>query len=806
MIITRNVNSDPATRLIISVDSEGWNIPLSPGVVSANPHVAERGWHSDVMLCAADDKGRRKPALVHDGSRREATDNTARNYGLPTVKCLEYLLSLPYDATVVGFYFSYDTTKLIGADLPLANMKELSNESELSEDDYQRRVMEVARAYHLSPDAVHKFKIVAPASTVWEGYWLKYTPRKELKIVDLRAGRIDVMHKWTDRETGKPRRARKPESKWAKSVTVWDVFGFFQTSFLKALKAYRCGQCQTCKDMASKKLADGICEAAPWSQDDLDYIADMKESRGIFDASQQGEILEYCYRECEYLSFLVRDLMTHIDAQDLKMARWDGSGAVASAWMKKYKIRDYLPARKAYELPGEYSADGELIETASFTIAGLPEWVALQGYFGGRFEISEIGFMGTLHGNDINSAYPYQSATLPCLAHGSFRQVRAYEPGKRGIYLVGSLTADYRCGKCEPCKSLSEPCDKTRYAPFPFRTDDKPDKSAGVAKSAIYYCHGGRRWIWASGSNKPGELGELEAARKHFGPEAIPVYDGWVWDAACNHLPFAEIPKMYKDRQAFVKAGNGIEKVIKLILNSLYGKTAQSIGWSITTNGEKNPPPFQCFIWAGMITSGCRAMILDAIMQPGADVVSIATDGILSRGEIDLPHTPGDKRLGEWDNETVTDAYLFQSGVYTMLSGKGKRVYKTRGFSAREVSHGALIAAYMSDELTVKADSSASRFVPMKAGVDRNDALEYIGQWVPSEHDVSFTHNRRLPVIDMEDGYPAIDGIIRYSRPHVLPDNMVSAPYVPKQTWDDVMEHQPPFWDADYQEVSNAPA
>ena len=87
-IIERTYNADgtlaylnPRTRTIISVDGEGWNIPLTAGEVSANPYVAGTGWHSFVMLAAADDRGNNR-VLTHDGSRREVTDSQARNYGL----------------------------------------------------------------------------------------------------------------------------------------------------------------------------------------------------------------------------------------------------------------------------------------------------------------------------------------------------------------------------------------------------------------------------------------------------------------------------------------------------------------------------------------------------------------------------------------------------------------------------------------------------------------------------------------------------------------------------------------------------
>jgi hypothetical protein len=750
-------DTNPLTRQIIGVDSEGWNIPLSPGVKSVNPHVSDRGWHSDVMLVAADDKDYRK-ILLHDASRRERTVTQARNYGLPTVKAIEFLLNLPKDALIVGFYFSYDVTKLF-ADLPLANMLELCDEGIIEQENYEHRVKAIHAEYELTLDYIHSARLVAPATTIYEGYWIHYTQRKELVIKDLKAGRHKVRDKFRDAKTGLSRLG-KPEWEWAREVIIWDVYTFFQASFVKALGNYRCGQCEGC--IKTRNGESTHCQKALWTLADLERIEQMKLHRGAFEASEQDAIVNYCIDECRYLSFLVRDLLTQIDSFGLKLTRFDGSGAVASAWMKQNNIKDYLPSREII---------AEIDDIPVFSLAGLPEYIALCAYFGGRFEISEIGYMGTLYGYDINSAYPFITVNLPCLVHGHFEQVSNYQPGKIGVYLAGSQTSG-------------------RYAPFPFRTDSDNKE---IARDAIYYCHGGKRWIWHK---------ELEIARKHFGTVAIPVYDGWIWisdECSCN--PFKDIPYMYKQRQEYVIQGNGIEKVIKLILNSLYGKTAQSIGWSISKSGIKNPPPFQCFIWAGLITSGCRAMILDAIMQPDADVVSIATDGILSRTPITAIPAPKEKILGAWDSNVVTDGYLFQSGVYTYINEKGKRKYATRGFSSREISAEQLIAAYMNDNDTVSANPTESRFVPMKAGKDRDNALEYIGQWVPSEHDVTLTHNRRLPKFaDNTD----VGAFIRESEPHVISDDMLSAPYTPKQTWEQVMENQPVSDEADladYQEI-----
>jgi hypothetical protein len=720
------------------------------------------------MIAAADDMGRHT-TLIHDGSRREATETQARNYGLPTESFCEFVLNLPSDAILIGFYFSYDSVKGC-ADLSLNQMQQLSNEDFIPQEEYERRVLSITRQFGFTTDYVHKSRMVSTTSTVFGKYLIEFTPRKWLKIRDLEAGRELVRDKWTDNE-GKIRYA-KPEWRWRRSVTVWDVFGFFQKSFIRALKDYRCAKCTACKASPQEH-----CLTAPWSPDDLDRIESMKASRGVFDPSQQKEIEQYCISECEYLAFLFRDLLVNISDFEngmLKLKGYHGSGAAAQAWLTAKNIKVCLPIR-TMEMP----SDGIL---PTFYLSGLPEIVALSAYFGGRFEISEIGYLGTMYSYDINSAYPAITVSLPCLAHGRFVRVSEYVPGRVGVYLAGSHTSG-------------------RFAPFPFRTDST-GAVPGVAKDAIYYCHGGQRWIWHD---------EIAMARKHFGTDNIPIYDGWIWEPdGCDCNPFKDVPHMYKLRQQYVIDGNGIEKVIKLILNSLYGKFAQSLGWEIYNN-EKIPPPFQCFIWAGIITSGCRAMIMNAFMQPDADVVSIATDGILSRTPIKSLPCPKVKELGKWDYGQVDDVYLFQSGVYTYTSvdkhGNRKRTYKTRGFAPKEISAEQLIAAYFTDEQPVKANPNESRFVTMKsaAGSDeragRADALEYIGQWIPSEHDVSFTHNRRLPVIDFDNGDPDFGAFVRHSEPHTVPDDMQSAPYEPKQTWEDVMENQPVSDEADYQMV-----
>lgn len=767
-----------ATRPVIAVDGEGWNIPLTDGEVSVNDIVNERGWHSYVMLAGADDRGSDPWTLVHDWSRAEADpeNGIARNYGLDTARVLDFLLDLPREALKVGFYFSYDVEKLL-ADLPEQNLRELADEGRLPDDPEKRRQKEARKVmrtrrlisnYGLTIGEIERKGWAGGNCTLWEGYLIKYIPRKEFSVWDLRAGKeVNPFEK-------------DGRKQWKRTVTVYDVFGFFQKSFVAALRDYRCNTCESCR-RAAEKYACGSCEACEahnqceltWCTNictpaDIKRIADMKEQRGVFTPDKQAEILSYCVSECRFLAGLFRDLIVHVESLELSVRAWNGSGAVAQAWMKREKIPDMRDRM-------EYDADREEI-----TYSGLPESVMLGAYFGGRFEITTMGPIGDLWSYDINSAYPAIAQYLPCLAHGSFVHVDRFIPDAIGVYRVGSLTIDHPRGDY--------------FAPFPFRANEDMAGIPSVGAGSVFYAHGGQRWIWQA---------EVAAAQQHFGPERIPVYEGWVWVPECDHKPFEKIPEMYALRQQMVADRNGAEKIIKLIINSVYGKTAQSIGWGWDRElGRPKRPDTQCFTWAGLITSGCRAMILDAVMR--GDVVSIATDGILSRTPIDL-YAPDQKILGAWEAKEVQEAWLFQSGVYTMVNRKGQRTYKTRGFSAREIGHEDLINAWNEGRTTVSTRAGQTRFVSSKSGLGRTNPAEYIGQWIPSEHDIRFEQTRREPLYEYDErGMPIWTKLTPHSRPYAFPNDVMSGPYIPKESWEDVRESQG-VYEGDYFEWEPAP-
>lgn len=717
-----------ASRRIVAVDGEGMDIS---------------GRHSYTLLAAADDQG--FSAYVEtDGSRREA-EGTVRqpNYGLPTVDCLDFLLSLRkrHSDLFVAFAFTYDANKIIS-------------------DLTQEQVIELA----------------ATEKVMFGKYRIEFRPRKYLKIAIPSAGK-KVM---PDGSTG-----------YRKGITVWDAFGYFQQSFVSAL-------------YGSAHLFDESDMTV------INVIADMKAKRSNFENVPKEEILSYCFSECRFLSTMMRDVCASVEKLGLYPRSFHGASAIAQRWLKDNNISAYL---------------GE---------AGIPEDVIKAAYYGGRFEHPEVGRVGSLSEDghrylrayDINSAYPAVMVGLPCLAHATSRKVTEFEPGKYGVYLVGSET-------------------EGTWAPFPIRVDKEAAARANgftyksvaqdtasewlrnLVNHQVLFAHGGKRWVWQD---------EVEIARKHHGDAAIPVYEGYVIETGCNcPPPLAEIADLYKERQRIKSAEPGLQMALKLLINSIYGKFAQSIGHRIKrglegdakTRADIDGPEFLCRIWAGMITSGCRARVYDAIMRSG-HAVSVATDGIICTEPIDDPEFADSKELGRWEAETYRDVILYQSGIYTYdVWDEKKSEWKTdkiksRGFSPRDITVGMLRAAwdsgmsevgpetacrhcnaqwiaYPKDEkcpVCAEAVERPRNFMGHRAAMKRKEAdrMRLLGQWPYAPKTVDFRPSKRhLTMSPYEDRGPTMPTVA-----YTLPLDANGEPpmgltYVPAETWEQLTEQRDLF-------------
>ncbi len=336
----------------------------------------------------------------------------------------------------------------------------------------------------------------------------------------------------------------------------------------------------------------------------------MKDLRASFDKMSVEAVHEYCNEECLYLAKLGRQLLKTHDDCGLTLKSYYGAGSTASVLLEKMEVL-------------KYRADPP---------PAMKEPLAC-AFFGGRFENSCVGLIeGPVYGYDISSAYPYQAMLLPCLACGAWEFSRSErELQESRLALVNWIIA--------PITSNSE--SDMAWGTLPVRSKDGTIAFPLSAKGG---------WIWKD---------EFLAARK---VNSNVDYRGfWRYRTDCYHQPFRRLGEIYRERVRIGKDAKGI--VLKLGPNSVYGKVAQSRGGI--------EPPFQSWIWAGNITSGCRAQLLEGIYAATNrwDVLMFATDGIWSRAHLSLPK-PEDtgtsdlsKPLGGWEEK------VFQRGVFAVRPG-----------------------------------------------------------------------------------------------------------------------------------------
>jgi hypothetical protein len=147
----------------------------------------------------------------------------------------------------------------------------------------------------------------------------------------------------------------------------------------------------------------------------------------------------------------------------------------------------------------------------------------------------------------------------------------------------------------------------------------------------------------------------------------IELLEGWEFipDPA-QPKPFAFLREFYFERQKIPKTDSR-NQVIKLIINSSYGKTAQGIGSEI--------PKDACIWYAAATTAGTRAQLMRAMILKPHAIVAAMTDGIISTEPLVLPIT---KNLGDWEADEISGVIMVKSGIYDYIE-KGDHMPKARG-------------------------------------------------------------------------------------------------------------------------------
>jgi hypothetical protein len=360
-----------------------------------------------------------------------------------------------------------------------------------------------------------------------------------------------------------------------------------------------------------------------------DEYATLEEGKASRDtAGLDRDMRRYNLLENNVLARLMDRLNTGFVEAGIRLKRnqWFGPGQAAQEWLKTTD----LPRRTELEpIPSRSLEGGRL------------------AYYGGWFEIFAHGHIpGTSYEYDINSAYPYIASRLPCLLHGRW---------SRGMGMPGELPGMSRRIVHAAIRGTDRRLGAMLHR-LPDGTIRRPSSTAG--------------WYWES---------ELSAAARAGAVDEIKVREWIQYDPCDCRPPMRGLAGLY-DKRLRVGKNTPSGKSYKLIYNSVYGKLAQSIG----------EPKFANSLYASLITSGCREMILDAIAthpRRSTDLLMVATDGVYFRNR--HPTIPISEKIGEWDVQEKQNLTLFKPGVYwDDHAREGIRNGSAPSFKARGINAG----------------------------------------------------------------------------------------------------------------------
>lgn len=432
-----------------------------------------------------DDKGRQHYMLLRAGDRELWTGKP-----LTTLQCLDFLCDCPASrsAILVGFSFGYDVTMIL-RDLPSERRAHLLADKDQGDGKSRYTYWSGGRRSH--------------------GFGIEYLKNNYFRVCRT------ILVRGRDGRT-------YPKSVPGSSRTIYETFGFFQSSFLKTIKAWEVG-----------------------TADERAEIEANKAERGGVEIDRRQR--DYCAMECRFLAETMEKFRAVCldPAVNIKPRTWNGAGKLSSALHSQWDTMtaEMLASRLA-SIPGLDT--GRFIEAAS------------AAYYGGRFEVTRIGAIsGPVWEYDIHSAYPAAMRKLPCLVHGEWMEVapavlKTLNP-ERDIFVA--------------------PLRFAHSAKFAPRPNGGSGGRANVCGFPVRQKSG--RLFWPSQGGGVYWSCEIAAAQK-LGAQVAYTGPGWLYGTPCRCRTFPHVAPLYEARKSLGADLRGYP--IKLAINGLYGKLAQRIG------------------------------------------------------------------------------------------------------------------------------------------------------------------------------------------------------------------------------------
>ena len=202
--------------------------------------------------------------------------------------------------------------------------------------------------------------------------------------------------KWHGSVTWHGYTVTQAEGKWfsirkdGTTVKVFEIFGWFHTTYVKALRKYQIG-----------------------TPEEWDLLDSEKNRRSKFMWSEIDEIRQYMRLELKLGPPLMERIRDICLTAGFNPRSWYGPSALATEMLRRNGVRKYMAV-----------CPPKVNEAARFA------------YAAGRFEMFRGGILSPVYSKDMNSAYMRAALELPDLAHGTWRRGKEYEPGKFALYKI----------------------------------------------------------------------------------------------------------------------------------------------------------------------------------------------------------------------------------------------------------------------------------------------------------------------------------------------------------------------------------